>query len=69
VLFYRASLDLPRALAQRVARLLAAHRAVIGTRRGRRVLGCFEQELLLLRFMRQRAAVADLARDNGALRR
>jgi hypothetical protein len=65
VLSYRASLDVSRDLAQAVARLLSAHRARIGTRRGRRVLGCFAQAVLLLRFMRQRAAVADLARDNA----
>ncbi|PRY03649.1 DDE superfamily endonuclease [Kineococcus rhizosphaerae] len=64
VLIYRASLDVPRALAQAVAQLLFAHRARIGTRRGRRVLGCFAHAVLLLRFMRQRATVADLARDN-----
>ena len=64
VLSYRASLDVPRVLAQTVARLLFAHRARIGTRRGRRSMGCFAQAVLLLRFMRQRAAVADLARDN-----
>ncbi len=65
MLFYRASLDVPRDLAQAVARLLSAHRARISTRRGRRVLGCFAQAVLLLRFMRQRAAVADLAIDNS----
>ena len=64
VLFYRASLDVSRDLARAVARLLSAHRARIGTRRGRRVLGC-AQEVLLPRFMRQRAAVADVARDNS----
>ncbi|WP_432482721.1 transposase family protein [Kineococcus esterisolvens] len=48
-----------------MARLVSAHRAHIGTRRGRRVLGCFAQAVLLLRFMRQRVAVADLARDNA----
>ncbi|WP_337063500.1 transposase family protein [Kineococcus sp. G2] len=64
MLSYRASLDVSRSLAQAVARLLFAYRARIGTRRGRRVLGCFAQAVLLLRFMRQRAAVADLARDN-----
>ncbi len=61
MLSYRASLDVPRALAQAVAALLFAHRARIGTRR---VLGCFAQAVLLLRFVRQRATVADLARDN-----
>jgi hypothetical protein len=64
VLSYRASLDVSRDLAQAIARLLLAHRARIGTRRDRRALGCFAQAVLLLRFMRQRAAVADLARDN-----
>ncbi|WP_432489310.1 transposase family protein [Kineococcus sp. SYSU DK018] len=65
MLSHRASLDVSRALAQRIARLLAAHRVLIGTRRRRRVLGCFAQAVLLLRFMRQRAAVSDLARDSA----
>ncbi len=64
MLSYRASLDVSRDLAQTIARLLLGHRARIGTRRGRRLLGCFAQAVLLLRFMRQRAAVRDLARDN-----
>ncbi|WP_432570486.1 transposase family protein [Kineococcus sp. SYSU DK005] len=63
VFSYRASLDVPRILAQTVARLLPAHRTRIGTRRGRRSMGCFAQAVLL-RFMRQRATVADLTRDN-----
>ncbi|WP_432545866.1 transposase family protein [Kineococcus sp. SYSU DK004] len=66
MLFYRASLDVSRDLAQAVARLLSVHRGRIGTRRGRRSLGCFAQAVLLLRFKRQRTAVADLARDNAA---
>ncbi|WP_432507703.1 transposase family protein [Kineococcus arenarius] len=65
MLTYRASLDVSRDLTQRIARLLSIHRSLIGTRRHRRVLGCFDQAVLLLRFMRQRTAVADLARDNG----
>ncbi len=65
MLSYRASLDVSRDLAQAIARLPLAHRTRIGTRRDRRALGCFAQAVLLLRFMRQRAAVADLARDNA----
>lgn len=65
MLSYRASLDVSRDLAQAIARLLHAHRTRIGTRRGRRTLSCFAQAVLLLRFMRQRAAIADLARDNA----
>jgi hypothetical protein len=60
----RATLDVPRSLAQRITGLLLTHRAVIGTRRGRRVLGLLRPSVLLLRFMRQRAAIADLAVDN-----
>ncbi|MFD0481404.1 hypothetical protein ACFQ46_02260 [Kineococcus sp. GCM10028916] len=63
-LSYRASLDVPRALAQRIARQLPIHRAAIGTRQGPRVVGYFAQAVLL-RFMRQHAAIADLARDNS----
>lgn len=65
VLIGRVSLDVPRALAQAVATVLLIHRVRIGTRQGRRVLGCFAQAVLLLRFMRQRAAIADLARNNA----
>lgn len=65
MLFYRASLNVSHDLTQAIARLLSTHRSRIGTRRGRRVLGCFAQAVLLLRFMRQRTAVADLARDNA----
>ena len=64
VLACRATLDVSPALAQRVACLVLAQRAMIGIRRGRRVLGCFVQAVRLLRFMRQRAAVGYLARDN-----
>lgn len=65
MLSYRATLDIPRALAQRITRLLLTHRTAIGTRRGRRVMGCFAQAVLLPRFMRQRTAIADLAVDNS----
>ncbi len=65
MLTYRASLDVPRVLAQRIACLSMTHRVPRGTRRGRRVLGCFAQAVLRLRFMRQRSAVADRARDNS----
>jgi hypothetical protein len=42
VITYRATLDVPRALAQYLARLLLAERTERGTRRGRRVLGVFD---------------------------
>ena len=62
---YRATLDAPRALAQYLARLLRAERTERGTRRGRRVLGVFDHAVLVLRWFRQSAPVAQLAHDAG----
>jgi hypothetical protein len=45
VLSYRVMLDVPVHLVLLVARLLAAHRREIGTRKGTRKLGCYKQAL------------------------
>lgn len=62
---YRATLDVPVATVQQLAAWLAAHRRRIGTRTGRRVLGCYRQAVLVLRWFRDDANVRLLARDAG----
>jgi hypothetical protein len=68
VITYRAMLDVPRELAQCVARLLAAERRRRGTRKGSRVLTCFWQAVLGLRWFREDADPAALARDHNISR-
>ena len=65
---YRATLDVPRELAQFIARLLAAERRRRGTPRGSRALTCFWQAVLGLRWFRDRTAPDALARDHGISR-
>jgi hypothetical protein len=65
VISYRATLDVPRSTAARLAAWLGEHRRVIGTRRGRRALSCSAQAVLVLRWFRDRSDVAALARDAG----
>ena len=62
---YCATLDVSRDLATTVARLLAAHRRAIGTRRRTRALTPWAQAVLVLRFFRDAARIAPLARDNA----
>ncbi len=62
---YRATLDVPRELAQFVAKLLAAERRCRGTPRGSsRALSCFWQAVLGLRWFRDRTTPEALARDH-----
>lgn len=68
VIAYRAMLDVPRELAQRVSRLLHDERRRRGTRRGARALSCFRQAVLGLRWFRQHADITALARDHGVSR-
>jgi DDE superfamily endonuclease len=68
VITYRAMLDVPRALAQYVGRLLKAERRLRGTRRDSRALTCFQQAVLGLRWFRQNIDVPALARDHGISR-
>ena len=65
---YRATLDVPRELAQFVAELLLAERHRRGTPRGSRALTCFWQAVLGLRWFRDRTAPGALARDHGISR-
>jgi hypothetical protein len=68
VIAYRATVDVPRELAQFTARLLAAERRRRGTPRGSRALTCFWQAVLGLRWFRDRTAPDALARDHGISR-
>ena len=65
---YRATLDVPRELAQFVAKLLAAERRRRGTPRRSRALTCFWHAVLGLRWFRDRASPDALARDHGISR-
>ena len=65
---YRATLDVPRELAQFTARLLQAERRRRGTPRGSRALSCFWQAVLGLRWFRDRVPPDALARDHGISR-
>jgi hypothetical protein len=68
VIAYRATLDVPRELAQFVAKLLLAERHRRGTPRGSRALTCFWQAVLGLRWFRDRTTPDALARDHGISR-
>ena len=68
MIVYRATLDVPRELAQFTAALLAAERRRRGTPRGSRALTCFWQAVLGLRWFRDRIAPDALARDHGISR-
>ena len=65
---YRATLDVPRELAQFVAKLLLAERRRRGTPRGSRALSCFGQAVVGLRWFRDRTSPDALARDHGISR-
>jgi hypothetical protein len=61
-------LDVPRELAEYLSRLLHTERCRRGTRKNSRALTCFRQAVLGLRWFRQGADVAALARDHGVSR-
>lgn len=65
---YRATLDVPRELAQHLGRLLRAERRDRGTRKGARALTCYGQAVLGLRWFRQNTDITALARDHGISR-
>ena len=65
---YRATLDVPRELAQFVAKLLLAERHQRGTPRGSRALTFFWQAVLGLRWFRDRTTPDALARGHGISR-
>ncbi|MFD6325979.1 IS5/IS1182 family transposase, partial [Streptomyces sp. NPDC058442] len=62
---YTAVLDVRRATAEHLARLLLGQRERLGTRRGTRALGVFRQAVLVLRWFVDDTRLAQLARDNG----
>ncbi|MGI5142787.1 HARBI1 family protein [Streptomyces sp. CA-106110] len=62
---YTAVLDVRRSTAEHLARLLRSHRTEVGTRRGRRALGCFKQAVLILRWFIDGTRLSQLARDNA----
>jgi hypothetical protein len=68
VIAYRATLDVPRELAQFTAQLLAAERRRRGTPKGSRALTCFWQAVLGLRWFRDRTTPDALARGHGISR-
>jgi len=65
VITYRAILDVPRPTVEAFTGWLWERRVLLGTRPGRRALGCWGQAVLVLRWLRQAADVTGLARDNG----
>ncbi|MEU6656726.1 transposase family protein [Streptomyces sp. NPDC046900] len=62
---YTAVLDVRCSTAEHLARLLRSHRTEIGTRRGRRALGCFKQAMLILCWFIDGTRLSQLARDNA----
>ncbi|MGI5507895.1 HARBI1 family protein [Streptomyces sp. CA-106131] len=62
---YTAVLDVRRSTAEHLARLLRSHRTEVGTRRGRRALGCFKQAVLILSWFIDGTRLSQLARDNA----
>ncbi len=60
-----AVLPTSRSTVQHIAALLLQHRLVLGTRTGRRVLGCVAQAVLTCRFLLDATRVDQLARDNA----
>lgn len=62
---YPAVLDCPWELFWWVVKLLTAHRKILGTRRGVRVLSSYMQAKMVLRRLRDRPDLASLARDFG----
>jgi hypothetical protein len=68
VIAYGATLDIPRELVQFVAKLLWAERRYRGTPKGSRALTCFWEEVLGVRWFRDRTTPGALARDHRVSR-
>ncbi|MGW1530026.1 HARBI1 family protein [Streptomyces sp. NPDC002159] len=58
-------LDVRRATAEHLAKLLRGHREQLKTRKGTRALGVFKQAVLVLRWFVDGTRLVQLARDNG----
>lgn len=65
---YLAMLDVPRELVRHLARLLAAHRRLLGTRRRTRALTCYHQALMVLIWFRKAEDTALLGAGFGVSR-
>jgi hypothetical protein len=61
---YTGVLDVGRATAETLSKLLAEHRERLGTRKATRALGPFKQGVLVLRWFLDGTRLAQLARDN-----
>lgn len=61
---YTGVLDVTRATAEALAKLLLEHRERLGTRKGTRALRPFNQSVLILRWFLDGARLTQLARDN-----
>jgi hypothetical protein len=68
VIAYSAMLDVPRELVRHLARLLAAERRALGTRRGTRALTCFYQALMILIWFRKQEDATLLGAGFGVSR-
>jgi hypothetical protein len=62
---YTAVLDVRRATAEHLAKLLREHRERLGTRKGTRALGVFKQAALVLRWFVDGTRLVQLARESG----
>ena len=62
---YDAVLDVRRETVLFLSGLLAAERERVGTRAGRRAMGCFKQAVMVSRWFLDGTRVAQLARDNA----
>jgi hypothetical protein len=65
IVTYTAVLDVREDTVYFLARLLMLRRIELGTRRGRRALGCYRQAVLVIRWFLDGTRVAQLAVDNG----
>ncbi|PWJ40238.1 DDE superfamily endonuclease [Quadrisphaera granulorum] len=62
---YQAVLPLSRPTVQAIAAHLRDHRAHLGTRTGRRALGCFAQAVMFARWLIDQTRIVQLAVDNA----
>ena len=64
IVSYTAVLDIREETVYFLARLLLLRRRELGTRPGRRALGCYRQAVLVIRWFLDGTRVAQLAADN-----
>lgn len=65
IITYTAVLDVHRATAEHLAKLLRGHRERLGTRNRTRALSVFKQAVLVLRWFVDHPRIPQLARNNG----